>query len=183
MTTQIEAAATVAEPEDAGRRAEIDALFRQHGQELGRYLVAMVRDRSLSEDLLQDTFLDAIRARAQLPEVRNPRAWLYGIARNRALQALRRGRRFRGVLTRLSGRMQEDATGDEELVVIQDLLERELTPELRALVLLRYLHGFDAVELAEMTGLNPDAVRQRLARARGRLLSAARAVTEGGETR
>ena len=40
----------------------VEALFRAHSQELGRYLVAMVRDRSLAELLLQDTFHDALRA-------------------------------------------------------------------------------------------------------------------------
>jgi DNA-directed RNA polymerase specialized sigma24 family protein len=44
--------------------------------------VAMVRDRSLAEDLLQDTFHDVLRARAQLSSIDNERAWLYGIARH-----------------------------------------------------------------------------------------------------
>jgi RNA polymerase sigma factor (sigma-70 family) len=65
--------------------------------------------------------------------------------------------------------VQED---DEALVALLDLLERELSPELRALVLLRYVHGFQAAELAEITGLSPEAVRQRLARGCARLLAA-----------
>jgi DNA-directed RNA polymerase specialized sigma24 family protein len=56
----------------------------------------------LAEDLLQDSFHDALRSAAQLAEVRNPEAWLFGIARHRALRALRRRRRFGGVLGRLS---------------------------------------------------------------------------------
>jgi RNA polymerase sigma-70 factor (ECF subfamily) len=153
----------------------IDALFRAHAQELGRYLVAMVRDRSLAEDLLQDTFYDALRAQEQLPQVENERAWLYGIARHRALRALRRRRRFQRAVVRLAGSREEGHEGDEALVTLLDLLdllERELGPEPRALVLLRYVHGFQAVELAEMTGLSPEVVRQRLARARARLLAA-----------
>jgi RNA polymerase sigma factor (sigma-70 family) len=77
-----------------------------------------------------------------------------------------------------SGRLQLAASrevaqeADEAIVALLDLLERELAPELRALVLLRYVHGFQAAELAEMTGLSPDAVRQRLARGRTRLLAA-----------
>jgi RNA polymerase sigma-70 factor (ECF subfamily) len=150
----------------------VEVLFRAHAEELGRYLVAMVRDRSLAEDLLQDTFHDALRAREQLGELVNERAWLYGIARHRALRALRRGRRFQRAVAQLAVSREVAQGGDDTIVALLDLLERELSPELRALVLLRYVHGFQAAELAEMTGLSPDAVRQRLARGRARLLAA-----------
>jgi RNA polymerase sigma-70 factor (ECF subfamily) len=159
-------------PEAPAAQPTVEALFRAHAQELGRYLVAMVRDRSLAEDLLQDAFCDALRAEEQLPRVANERAWLYGIARNRALRALRRGRRFQRAVVRLAGSREPAQDADEALVALLDLLERELSPELRALVLLRYVHGFQAVELAEMTGLSPDVVRQRLSRGRSRLLAA-----------
>ena len=151
--------------------SSVETLFREHAPELGRYLVAMVRDRALAEDLLQDTFHDALRAQAQLPGIENERAWLYGIARHRALRALRRGRRFQRAIVRLGGSRDVLQEGDEEVVALLDLLERELSPDLRALVLLRHVHGFQAVELAEITGLSPEAVRQRLARARARLIA------------
>lgn len=159
-------------PEAPGAPPSVEELFRAHAQELGRYLVAMVRDRALAEDLLQDTFHAALRAEKQLPSVRNERAWLYGIARHRALGALRRGRRLRRAVVRLGGSSETAQEADEALVALLDLFERELTPELRTLVLLRYVHGFQGAELAEMTGLSPEVVRQRLARGRARLLAA-----------
>jgi RNA polymerase sigma-70 factor (ECF subfamily) len=159
-------------PKAPAARPAVEVLFRAHAQELGRYLVAMVRDRSLAEDLLQDTFHDALRAWDRLEGIGNERAWLYGIARHRPLHALRRGRRFQRALVRLAGSREVVQEPDETLVALLDLLERELSSELRALVLLRYVHGLQAAELAEMTGLSPDAVRQRLARGRARLLAA-----------
>ncbi|HJQ52119.1 MAG TPA: sigma factor-like helix-turn-helix DNA-binding protein [Gaiellaceae bacterium] len=59
------------------------------------------------------------------------------------------------------------------MLALRDLLERTLEPDDRALLVLRYLHGFDAVALAAMTGRTPEAIRQRLARARARLIRAA----------
>jgi RNA polymerase sigma factor (sigma-70 family) len=59
------------------------------------------------------------------------------------------------------------------MVAAFDVLERTLNAEDRALVLLRYLHDLDAAELAEISGLSPEAVRQRLSRARSRLAAAA----------
>jgi len=41
------------------------------------------------------------------------------------------------------------------LLAVRDLLERTLEPDERALLILRYLHGFDAVEFAAMTGRTP----------------------------
>lgn len=161
-----------APPEAPAAQPSVEALFRAHAPELGRYLVAMVRDRALAEDLLQDTFHDALRAWDKLEGIGNERAWLYGIARHRALAALRRSRRFQRALVRLAGSREAAEEADEAVVALLDLLERELAPELRALVLLRYVHGFQGAELAEMTGLSPEAVRQRLARGRARLLAA-----------
>jgi RNA polymerase sigma-70 factor (ECF subfamily) len=133
----------------------------------------MVRDRAVAEDLLQDTFHDAFRAREQLRGVANPEAWLFGMARNRALSSLRRGRRLQTAVSRLVRRPAKAQEVDHEVVALRDLLERHVSPEDRALLLLRYLHGFGAAELAEMTGRSAEAVRQRLARARAKLLAAA----------
>jgi RNA polymerase sigma-70 factor, ECF subfamily len=156
---------------DAELKDAVEQLFVRIQGRVGKYLVQMVRDRALAEDLLQDSFHDALRSRAQLPQVRNREAWLYGIARNRALQALRKRRRFDRVLNRLGG--QAPSSDDAEIVAVRDLLVRTLNPEDRALVLLRYLHDFDTSELAEMTGLTPEAIWQRLSRARTRLIRAA----------
>lgn len=161
---------------------EVEELFKECEGRLGKYLVQLVGDRSLAEDLLQETFHDAYRGRRELAEARNPVAWLFGIARNHGLSALRRRRRGQRVLEQLG---RQDAVHeydyDQELVALRDLLERNLTADDRALLLLRYLHGFNAAELGEMIGLTREAVRQRLTRARTRLLAASEAVKKESE--
>jgi RNA polymerase sigma-70 factor (ECF subfamily) len=159
-------------PSPPGREA-VERLFSSCEARLGRFLAQMVGSRALAEDLLQDSFYEAFRCRDQLPTIENPEAWLFGIARNRALAALRRRRRLRGALERFAQRPEPAERDDLELLAIRDLLQRHLVPEDRALLILRYLHGFEATELAAMTGRTPEAVRQRLARARGRLIRAA----------
>src|ERR1700746_1181622 len=79
----------------------VEALFHTCETRLGRFLAQMVGNRALAEDLLQDSFYEAFRCRDQLGEVENPEAWLFGIARNRSLVALRRRRRLRSALDRL----------------------------------------------------------------------------------
>jgi RNA polymerase sigma-70 factor (ECF subfamily) len=158
---------------------DVEMLFASSEEKLGRFLVQMVRDRSLAEDLLQDVFHDALRGKENLANADSPIAWLYGIARNHALQALRRERRSRKAIDLLGRRPQTDTgEGDRELVAVRDLLERHLSADDRALVVLRYLHGFDAAELAALTGRSAEAVRQRLSRARRTLIEASGGTVE-----
>jgi RNA polymerase sigma-70 factor (ECF subfamily) len=164
----------VVEREDRATGTYIERLFEQHERRLGQFLVHVVRDRALAEDLLQETFLAAWRARDELDSVVNPEAWLFGIARHRALRALRGAQRLRRALERVAA---VPAPGDDEgpgpAVDVLALIHRALGPEDRALVVLRYVHGFDAPELAEMTGRTPAAIRKRLERARTMLLQEA----------
>lgn len=148
-------------------------LFVRTERRLGAFLAQMVRDRALAEDLLQDTFHDVLRAGAELALVENVDAWLFAIARNRALTALRRRRRLVRVIARL-GQPGEIADEDADVVALRDFLERRLSPDEFSLLLLRYVHGFGAGELAQISGRSPDAVRQRLSRTRAKLLSAAK---------
>ena len=152
---------------------DVEQLFASCERALGKFLVQMVADRTLAEDLLQDVFHDAVRGRRQLAVADSPAAWLYGIARNHALSALRRRSRLHRALEALKlQRSSDGADSDYEIVAVRDLLERHLSAEDQALVVLRHLHGFNATELGLITGLSADAVRQRLSRARRALLEA-----------
>ena len=142
----------------------IDALFAANERRLGQFLVAMVRDCALAEDLLQETFLDAYNARQRLPEVERPEAWLFGIARNRGLRALRRRRRLQRAVERL-WQSRAEPQADAAQIEVMDVLDRVLSPDDRSLVLLRYVHDLDAPTLAELTGRSPAAIRKRLQRA------------------
>ena len=153
----------------------MEALVRRWERPIGLFLAQMTSSRSLAEDLLQDTFLVAWRERARLPEDPDAqRAWLYGIARHRALAALRRGRRGREALARLARRTSGIAEDPQtaRALAMRDLLVRTLSPEDRSLFVLRHVHGFDATALAELTGMTPSAVRKRLQRAGERMLAA-----------
>lgn len=161
------------EADSAAPADKVEQLFHACEPRLGRFLAQMVGDQTLAEDLLQDSFAEAFRCRDQLGEVGNAEAWLFGIARNRALAALRRRRRFHSAFERLVPRSEAIERDDLELLALRDLLQRTLEPDDRALLILRYMHGFEATELAAMTGRTPEATRQRLARARARLIRAA----------
>ena len=150
------------EPEASAR---IESAFYANEQRLGQFLVQMVRDRSLAEDLLQETFVAAFNARDRASDVENLDAWLFGIARHRALAALRRTRRMRRAIERLAGRGGVQQSEPIEVGSVMDVLDRVLSPDDRSLVVLRYVHELDATQLAKLTGRTPAAIRKRLERA------------------
>ena len=144
----------------------VESLFATNERRLGQFLVHMVRDTALAEDLLQDTFVAALQRVDRLAEADDPAAWLFGIARRKALESLRRSGRMRRAVERLWDRRPTEITAPALAVEFLDVLERSLSPADRALVILRYAHDFDATQLARVTGQTPAGVRKRLERAR-----------------
>lgn len=167
------------DPSDEQSRAEIEALFRRHERQLGRFLAQVVNDRWLADDLLQETFFTVVRERRRLASVDNVEAWLFAIARNRALHALRTRRRAWNALQRLARERPQSTPDPADAVAVRDYLTRHLTAEERALLVLRYLHGFDSAQLAEIDGRSPEAVRQQLSRVRRKLLRGLERPAEG----
>lgn len=132
---------------------------------LGRFLAQMIPERTLAEDVLQETFCVAWRERDRMPrDEAHRRGWMYTVARNVALHALRKQRRGWRVVAALSAQSSNDDLAANEALEMRDLVARTLSPQDRSLFLLRYVHGFSAPELAGMTGLRPATVRKRLER-------------------
>jgi RNA polymerase sigma-70 factor (ECF subfamily) len=144
--------------------AEVENLFRRHEAQLGRFLAQIIGDRSQADDLVQETFLAAVRERQRLGSIENPEAWLFAIARNRALHALRTRRRAWNAFQRLARERRRHDPDPGDAVAVRDYLARHLKPEERVLLVLRYVHGYRSAELAEIVGRSPEAIRQELSR-------------------
>ncbi len=146
---------------------QLAALFDRYHREIYGYLAKMLRDRQLAEDLLQETFLRAFRARRQLSQIENPRAWLYRIATNLALDACKRRRRFAWLPWNAS-RSTEGGADIGETVSTGSAVDqalRQMPPDDRSILMLYDHFGFTITELAETLGTSQGAVRTRLYRA------------------
>ncbi len=149
-----------------------ERLVRQHAADVFHLCLGMVRDRHLAEDLAQDAF---VRAFAALPQLQGPpRPWLLQIARNRCLDHLRREQR--GPWSDAPEIVQDGPVDDSplsaDLLADRPRLARALSglPEQeRAIVVLRFVHGFEYTEIAETFGIRPGAARMRVSRALARL--------------
>jgi RNA polymerase sigma-70 factor (ECF subfamily) len=149
--------------------AEHAALYARHRGELLAFLVGMTRDPEVAEDLLQEAFLRLVKeARAgRLPQ--EPRAWLYRVAANAAIDRGRRGSTLARYLPRLFSRDEPEAPEASALRAERDAALHaalaRLAPDRRAALLLA-ARGFTGAETAALLGRSELATRALLCRAR-----------------
>lgn len=155
---------------DARETAYLD-LVERHETAILNYVLRLVGDIDVAEDLTQDTFVKAYQARHLMElgdESRDRRrAWLYRIAHNTATDHLRRRGRIRWLplgrtLTSPLAEPETRAVANEPVV---GALGR-LSEEQREVLLLFLQAGFSAPEVAQVLGVSAQAARKRLQRAR-----------------
>jgi RNA polymerase sigma-70 factor (ECF subfamily) len=141
---------------------DIGALFRIEESRLVRFAIGLVGQRTVAEELVQETFL---RLHPIWDEVENPRAWLYRSLRNLALNHLRDRPRE----TELSEETAADAEnppaerlGRSEAVGMVRLFLAEMSPDDRDLIRLKYHDELRYREISRRTGLSVGNVGYRL---------------------
>src|ERR687898_2796576 len=162
----------------AGSDPAFETIVERYRRPLMRY-VSRLLPPERAEDVVQQSFVKGYEAMRRDAATLQLRPWLYRIAHNNALNALRdRGLRHAELDDRLDGVERPDqalerAQGLRELVVaVQALPARQ-----RDAILLRELEGRSYEEIAAALGVTNGAVRQLLNRARHSLRTAAAAVT------
>lgn len=170
-----------------GDRAACGAFVARHRDAVWRYARVLVPDPVEAEDVLQDTFLAALRGAAGFAGEDSARAWVIAIARN---VVHRRHRRRVGEPARfepldaLGEAAGWGATDDAEAAMVlaerRDALARALatlSPEDQEVLMLRDLEGLDGPQAAAILDVPLATMKTRLHRARLRF---AAAVRQGG---
>lgn len=158
-------------------------LVRRYQDRVFRFILRMIDVREEAMDLTQDTFLKAYEALPGWRPEAQFRTWLFRIARNAALDSLRR--RQRVVFTPMDDDMQiadHAPTAEEGLDARRrhahlEVALRALPPDHREVMLLREVEGLSYAEMAAVLNLNEGTVKSRLARARAALLERYRQLT------
>ena len=157
------AVATATERPDETRVA-FEGLYRESRDDVYAYVAGMLRDRSAAEEVTSQAFERAWRKKRQLDRGRGtPRAWLFGIARNAALDELRRRSRV-APEPETAGIAESDPA---ETAVDRALLQRaldSLTGRERELVALKYFAGLSNTEIATVIGTSESNAGTRLHR-------------------
>ena len=153
--------------------AAFAALFRDCAADVHGYLTSLLGDRAAAEDVTALAFERLYRSRSRLDHRRGtPRAWLFAIARNAALDELRRQRRrssYDLVEERAEARSSHDVFEDvERRATVRDALA-SLPLRERELVLLKFHGQLSNSELARALGISESNAGTRLHRALTRL--------------
>jgi RNA polymerase sigma-70 factor (ECF subfamily) len=169
--------ALVAEAKEAPRAGDLafDRLYRSSRDDVYAYVASLLRDAPAAEEVTAAAFERAYRKRQRFdPERGEPRAWLFGIARNAALDELRR----RGRQAELTAepedrdaRADEGAEHSERRLAVSAALER-LEPGERELIALKFFAGLENREIARVLGIGESNAGTRLHRAMTKLREA-----------
>jgi RNA polymerase sigma factor (sigma-70 family) len=170
------------ESADSGRpEALVASLFRH---ESGRLVAALVRvfgphNLQLAEDVVQEALEAALQAwKFRLPD--NPRAWLSTVARNRALDVIRKGaaaRRFAddyrhelasewSRATTVEESLAEASTAENQLRMMLTVCQPQLSEETQVTLILKFLCGFSSAEIAAAFLSTEETIDKRLQRGR-----------------
>jgi RNA polymerase sigma-70 factor (ECF subfamily) len=145
-----------------------ERLYAEHAQRVFAYLAYRTGDRDLAEDLLADVFERVLRARRRFdPRKGSEAMWIFGIARNRLLDHLRRA----GSERRALGRLEHDRRAPDGLdagaIGERDELARalaKLSGEERETLALRFGADLTVPQIARVTGQPLTTVDGRLTR-------------------
>jgi RNA polymerase sigma factor (sigma-70 family) len=168
----------VAEAQDAPRAGDLafDRLYRSSRDDVYAYVASLLRDEPAAEEVTAAAFERAYRKRNRFdPERGEPRAWLFGIARNAALDELRRRGR-QAELTAEPADLQgfgaaEGAEHNERRLTVAAALER-LEPRERELIALKFFAGLENREIAGVLGISESNAGTKLHRAMTKLREA-----------
>jgi RNA polymerase sigma-70 factor (ECF subfamily) len=150
-------------------------LIEPHLEALFRTAYRLARNRADAEDLVQETSVRAYVRLAELREGQPVKAWLLRVLHNLFVDGTRRARRSPiacaedgtglAVSTASPHRTPEDSASDAQREEVLHRAWLALDSSHRALLALR-AEGYTLAEIAEITGVAPDALNTRLYRAR-----------------
>jgi RNA polymerase sigma-70 factor (ECF subfamily) len=163
-------------------------LVRRYERELYGYLRRFLGNEAMAEDVFQNTFLQIHQRISQYETNRPARPWLYKIATNQAIDALRRAGKHASISLNQGGEEKDEgarhtlaellaAKENDPLKGLKEEERRELVrkgvdglPEhLRITVLMSYFQGLKYREIAEILGIPVGTVKSRLHMALARL--------------
>jgi RNA polymerase sigma-70 factor (ECF subfamily) len=157
----------------AGNKRAVQVLFTRHNMRIFRFVLCIVRDEALAEDLVSEVFLEALRNASKFEGRCKVSTWLLAIARNKAITVVRRC---------------SDAQLDEELATTtenpsdnpettfeknrSEVLRKcltQLSPMHREIIDLVYYHEQSVAEVALIIGTRESTVKTRMFYARSQI--------------
>ena len=165
----------VAEPEQlpvpqarAGESSAWDTLFRRYQLPLYVYVFELVHNEQTSLDIVQETFIAAVRHISGLREDGKFGSWLFGIAHQKCIQHWRKHNRGEVLFDEIPDTPGEFETGPDNLLIrreqeteFMNLLNQLPLPQ-RSVLLLHFVEDFSLTEIAHITEAQLGTVKSRI---------------------
>jgi len=158
----------------AGDAAALRQVFARHHIRIYRFILRLVRNPALAEELTNEVFLEVWRNAGTFEGTSSVVTWMLSIAHHRAVSSLRRRRE--ASWDEAAAALLPDATDDPEVAAQKvekgTILRRcldALSVEHRGIVDLVYFHEMSVAEAAEVLRIPENTVKTRLFHARKRL--------------
>lgn len=148
-------------------------LYRDTVQDVFAYVATLLGDRAAAEDVVAQAYERAYKKRRSFDERRGTmRAWLFGIARNAALDELRRRKRTVALVAE-PGELSTSDDPDEiaRRTTVRAALQA-MEPRERELIALKYHGGLSNAEVGKLLGLSESNAGTRIHRAMTKLREA-----------
>ena len=152
----------------AGEPEAWDTLFRRYQLPLYVYVFELVHDEQTSLDLVQETFIAAVRHIGSLRDDEKFGSWLFGIAQQKCIQRWRKQSREEVLLDEIPESADEFEGSPDDLLIRREqetefmtLLNQLPLPQ-RSVLLLHFVEGFSLEEIAGITGTPIGTVKSRL---------------------
>jgi RNA polymerase sigma-70 factor (ECF subfamily) len=154
---------------------EFEKLYDENAQALFRYCYFRVFDRERAKDLMQDAFTKTWEYAAKGNEIDSPKAFLYRVAHNLAINDIRKSGRTTSLETMNEETGFDPSSEDHERVTVEaevrEMLDKvkELKEEDVQVLTLRYVADMAIKEIAKSLGESENAISVRIHRATERL--------------
>ncbi len=148
--------------------ARLIHLIRIYETELLRVSFYFLKDKMLSEDAIQDTFLKVYKNISLCPDGPAEKAWIYKIALNTIRDAQRRMRVRKRFVFFENASFSDSTPLSGDIIALHAAIMR-LPRKMKEVILLYYYQDFSVMEIAGILNLSQSSVSGRLKRARERI--------------
>jgi RNA polymerase sigma-70 factor (ECF subfamily) len=171
-----------------GHKSSIEVLINRHKNKVYTYIILIVKNQQLAEDIFQDTFIKVIRSLQEGKYKDNGKfvSWVIRIAHNLTIDHFRKEKQINTCSNedyeadifnskKLSDGTIEDLLVEDQIVSEVRLLIEELPEDQKQVILLRHYGGLSFKEIAEQTGVS---INTALGRMRYALINLRKIITQ-----
>ncbi len=155
----------------SGSEAAFAELFRRYDRRIYPFVLKMIKNSMMAEEITQEIFIKIWRHREALAVIDQPQSYIFTIAARHTLDQIRKQLNENRMLQRFSASLNPAHNDPEELLLLKDmsaLIQRaveQLPPQQRSVYELSRQKGMSYEEIGQQLNISPNTVRNHLVKA------------------